>query len=473
MLSYDMGARGGLGLYEYLYRCIRDDVLSGMLDAHDKLPSKRALARQLGVSVVTVESAYAQLVAEGYVYSRPKSGYYVAAIPRPEAGAGRVHSTVTQAPATAPGAQQLLADFTRPAPYASASAAELWGKSLRGALAHEPRGELFAVQPLQGNERLRTAIAGYLRSARGMAVDAQHIVVAAGAQALYGVVALLVGPGAAVALEDPGYPRLAQVYAAHGLQPRPCALDAEGMHMPALERAGARLVHIMPSHQFPTGRVTSIARRYELLGWAARAGGRYLVEDDYDWEFRFAGRPIPALASIDTQGRVIYLGTFSKSLASALRIAFAVLPPALSERYERELGFLANTVSSIDQIALARLIEGGGYERHVSRYRKQARDVRDALVAALSASALGPLLQVEEADSGLHFVLALDVAATEQEVAERALQGGVRLAPLSGYAALPECAQAPDGLRRFVMQYDGLDVTAVGQVARVLEEACR
>ena len=478
MLRYDMDARGTLSRYEYLYRRIRDDIIAGGLAPDDKLPSKRALAEAHGVSVVTAESAYAQLVAEGYVCARPRSGYYVAAIPLPDDVPARLltHGPAQADEASAAAASEephadVFADFSQPATHAGASAAELWGKSLRAALAREPADELFAAQPQQGNVRLREAIARYLRAARGMAADAAHIVVAAGANVLYDMVALLVGSDACVALEDPGYPRLAQTYAAHGLHVAHCALDADGIAMADVEASGASLVHIMPSHQFPTGQPTSIARRYELLGWAARGQGRFIVEDDYDWEFRLAGKPIPPLASIDAEGQVIYISTFSKSLSSAVRVAFAVLPDALLARYRTACAHLGNTVSSLDQIALARLMESGDYERHVNRYRTRSRELRDALAGALRSSALADGMRIEEADSGLHFVLALDAERSETYIAERARSRGLLLAPLSGYASCAEHAARADGLRRFVMQYDGVEAAAIGRAVEVLEWA--
>ncbi|OZG51437.1 GntR family transcriptional regulator, partial [Pseudoscardovia radai] len=286
-----------------------------------------------------------------------------------------------------------------------------------------------------------------------------------------------------------GYPRLSSIYASYGFDVRHVPLDAGGIDIDALDASGADIVHIMPSHQFPTGRVTSVTRRYELLGWLAGGSERYLVEDDYDNEFRMAGRPIPSLASIDVLGRVIYIGTFSKSLGSALRLAYMVLPPVLAARYDAALGFYSSTVGVVDQICLARLLESGDYARHVNRYRTQRRQVRDALLAALAASPAAPRLSVEEADSGLHFVLAVRTGATEAQIARAGLRHGVRLAPMSryataddgapwddaaGYAGVGASAPLPgyaDTMPRFVMQYDGLSPEAVPRCSAALAAA--
>lgn len=471
MLSYDMDERGSLSLYEYLYRRIRDDIVSGRLAPDDRLPSRRQLAAHLGVSLITVDGAYSQLVAEGYVIAEPRRGYYVARLPLPKNRPVQMARDrfVPQTPPTDNGGHVLLADFSRPSLRAGASAAALWSRALRQTLAQEPQDELYAPPEVQGSLRLRRAIAAYLHGARGMDVRERNIVVGAGAQLLYGNIALLAGSNATVALEDPGWPTLARSYRTHGLAVAPVPLDDEGISMEGLRQADATLAHVMPSHQFPTGRVTSIARRYDLLGWAAE-DDHWIVEDDYDWEFRLAGRPIPSLASIDATGRVVYVSTFSKSLSSALRIAFMTLPDELLDRWREELGFASATVPTIDQIALARLLESGDYERHVARYRTQSREVRDKLLDALADAGLEARMTAEEADSGLHFVLAVDSQRDEEELAARAEERGVRLAPLSRYAARKE-SLPEDGRARFVMQYDGLEEARIDEVARAIAAA--
>lgn len=467
MLDYDLEARGERPLYEYLYLRIRDDIASGAIGADERLPSKRALAEHLGVSVVTVEGAYAQLVAEGYVRTRPRSGYYAVSLPARHRDGPLVICSRTEEPEAVPEVAIDLAG-TGEAP----DAAELWSRTLRRALVEEPEAELFSPTPAQGSLRLRRAIASYLRQTRGMEVDPGRIVVGAGAQVLDTMIVQLLGRSRTYALEDPGYPRLTRLYAACGVRRIAYVpLDADGVQMAALEAAGADVAHIMPSHQFPTGRVTSISRRYELLSWASAAEGRWIVEDDYDCEFRLAGRPVPPFAGMDAAGRVIYTNTFSKSLGSGLRLAYMVLPPALVEKFRGELGFYSSTVSTVQQVALARLLESGDYERYVSRVRKRAREKRDELVGALLGSAAGDRMRIEEADSGLHFVLAVESARSEKDIADALLAQGLRVAPLSGFAALGENAVQVDGLRRFVIQYAGLGPGATGEAAALFADA--
>lgn len=477
MRCYDLSQRGELPLYEYLYRCVRSDILDGTIPAEDRLPSRRSLAERLGVSVVTVEGAYRQLVAEGYVEARPRSGYYVARLPRQVA--------MTARPKVPPARQALLPDGAPDAPAAAShdlahgstrapeGAARLWERCLRDVLAHEPDSVLYQTPPARGLLRLREAIAAHLERVRDMSVDPSRVVVGAGSQALYAMLALYLRASSAVAVEDPGYARVARTYAAAGMGVRHVPVDAEGMSVAGLLESGASVAHVMPSHQFPTGRVMSVTRRYELLGWAAAEPGRRIVEDDYDCELRLSGRPVPALASMDATGSVIYLSTFSKSLAPTLRIAYLVLPPALDADFKRELGFFSTTVPAIDQVTLARALESGAYASHVRRYRHQMRQVRDALVEGLMAGPAAPWIEVEQADSGIHFVLAVRNGQGEGQIATAALARGVALAPLSGFAHDRGNAVARDGAARFVIRYDALTVEGARSAAAALGRALR
>lgn len=475
MLDYNMEERGERSLYDHLYRCIRDDIAAGTIGAGEKLPSKRSLAEHLGVSVVTVEGAYAQLVAEGYVRSRPRSGFFAAALPDEvqRSGLYRAQRQLGKAQEPAQPDRDDAVGGTGSKPFAADDAARLWAKTLKAVLAEEPEDEVFLPTAPEGSPRLRHAIAAHLRGSRGMEVDPSCIVVGAGAQLLDNMIVQLLGHERVYAVEDPGYLRLTQIYRAMGCAVRHIPLDEEGPVTAELDARHADVLHLMPSHQFPTGLVTSVSRRYELLGWASAVPGRYLVEDDYDCEFRLAGRPVPALASIDAVGRVIYTNTFSRSLGAELRLAYMVLPPELMERFSSELGFYSSTVGSVDQAALAHLLESGDYERHVARVRKRQRDCRDALVGALKASAAAGRVHIEQADAGLHFVLAAETGRTEAEVALAVKAKGVELDPLSRYAWCPQNGSRPDGLRRFVVRFGDIAPQDAERAASVVAEALR
>ena len=407
MLDYNLEQRGEASLYEYVYQQIRDDIVAGRIAAGEHLPSKRAFASHLGISVITIENAYSQLLAEGYICSKPRRGYYACELPDAPVLASaetELDRDSTTSGLNAHDAGEQPEQFAPLSPSAL-EAARLWQSALRATLTSEDEREIFSPAPAQGTARLRLAIAHHLRGTRGMNVNPDNIVIGAGAQLLDTMLVQLLGADKIYAVEDPGYLRLTRIYQAMGCKVRHIPLDGEGVNLGELLDAGADVLHLMPSHQYPTGLVTSIARRYALLSWAAERPGRYLIEDDFDCEFRLAGKPIPALASIDAAQSVIYTNTFSKSLSSALRLAYMVLPNELIERFRRELGFYASSVSSVDQVALARLLESGDYERHVNRVRVRAREARDGLAAIVRKAFSAGEVTIEHADAGLYCVL--------------------------------------------------------------------
>lgn len=428
MLTYDLEKRGNLPLYDYLTRCVKGDILSGGLHPGEKLPSKRALARHLEVSVSTVETAYAQLEAEGYVYAREKRGYYVTALEREE------HPAPPTAAPPETGAEEgpWLLDLKGGGGGVEGFPFTVWARLMRRVLSEQ--GETL-LQPLPHNgvAPLRKAIAGYLRQFRGMAVEEEQIVVGAGAEYLYNLVVQLLGRECVYGVETPGYPKSGRVYALNGARCVPLPLDGQGVSVACAQASGAQVLHLSPAHQFPSGVVTPIARRQSLLRWAAAEPGRFIVEDDYDSEFRFRGRPIPTLQSIDRWDRVLYLNTFSRTLAPSLRIGYLVLPPALLPRYRERLGFYSCTVPAIEQYTLAHFLAEGGFEAHINRMRVRYRARRERVLAALAESPLGERCRVRGADAGLHFLLRLDTALDDRTLSERAEAAGIRLSFLSEY----------------------------------------
>lgn len=458
MLTYSMEDRGGLPLYEYLYRCIRADILDGALATDERLPSKRALAEHLHLSVITVESAYQQLEAEGYVYTRPKRGFFVAPVdrtPRPAAA--------TPIPAEPP-AKAWRLDLRSNQVDTSRFPVSTWARLTRQVLS-EGGAAILSPTPHQGLFALRQAIADDLRDFKGMAVSPEQIVVGAGAEYLYLLLAQLLGKGAVFAVEDPGYPKIRQVYGKCGAACVPVPIDRQGMNLRALEASGANVVHISPTHHYPTGIVTPIGRRQALLRWAEKAGC-VVIEDDYDSEFRFAGRPIPTLQSIDTRGRVVYMNTFSQTISPSMRMGFMVLPPRLLEQYRRELDFYACTVPVLEQHVLARFLSGGYYEQHLSRMRKEYRARRAAVIDAFQNSAFADRVTFSEQAAGLHFLLRLDTGRTDGDILRRAERLGVRLGFLSEYEAVP----SPGYAHTLVVNYAGLEPARLNETMALLAE---
>ena len=290
MLTYSFVDLGSDSLYEHLYKCIKNDIMNGKLKSGDKLPSKRSFAKNLDISTITVENAYAQLMAEGYIYSMPKRGYFVSEVKtfsekRPE--------RAEYLPET-PKEMNYYADFISNRTSHANFPFSIWAKLTREVLSGEDL-TLLLPPPAGGIMELRKAIADHLYQFRGIAVSPEQIIIGAGTEYLYGLLIQLFGNEAVYAIEDPGYQKIAQIYTSHGVKVCYIPMDESGVRTEILEDSGADILHLSPSHHYPTGTVTPISRRYELLGWASKSERRYIIEDDYDSEFRLLGRPIPAL----------------------------------------------------------------------------------------------------------------------------------------------------------------------------------
>ena len=455
MLTYSFADLGSDSLYEHLYKCIKNDILNGVLTIGEKLPSKRNFAKNLNISTITVENAYAQLMAEGYIYSLPKKGYFVADISTsvlenttntffPATDAPVTEVPVTQKP--------YFADFVSNSITADNFPFSIWAKIIREVISEECDA-LMTNPPAGGIPELRNAIAQYLFQFRGMKVDPAQIIIGAGTEYLYGLLIQLLGNNNTFGVEDPGYRKIAQIYNSHQANCKHIPLDNYGVELDALEESGADIIHISPSHHYPTGIVTPISRRYELLGWASKSSSRYIIEDDYDCEFRLQGKPIPSLQSIDVMEKVIYINTFSKSLASTIRISYMVLPHHLLERFYRQLGFYSCTVSNFEQYTLAHFISQGYFEKHINRTRNFYKTQRDTLLNCIKNSPLASRSTIMEEDAGLHFLLKLDTKLSDEDLIEKAKQAGLHIACLSKYYYNPQKNME----HTLVMNYSGLE----------------
>lgn len=449
MLTYTLDKEAGVSLYEQLYRCVKEDILSGRLAAGEKLPSKRALAAHLEISVITVKNAYEQLMAEGYLSGVEKRGYFVSSVLPPVTAA----PPAPQETAAEPEERQWFLDLVTNSIDAEDFPFTVWARLMRQTILERGTGLLHSTPP-QGAWALRRAIAAHLRQFRGMDAGAEQIIVGAGTEVLYTLLVQLFGRERIYGVEDPGYGKIARIYRSNGAAVAAIPLDDAGLSAEELRRSGADVVHISPSHHYPTGRVMPITRRQELLHWAQERPERIILEDDYDSEFRFVGRPIPTLFSIDGGEQVVYLNTFSKTIAPSIRISFMVLPRHLLADFQEKLGFYACTVSAFEQYTLASFLSGGYYEKHLSRMRKHYRQKRDAVIDAVRQSPLADRATITEEDAGLHFLLRLDGAPPDDVLRREAEAQGVRLAMLSDYYQQPE--DAPQHV--LVVNYTGIDI---------------
>lgn len=464
MLTYTLDKGAGVSLYEQLYRCVKEDILSGRLAAGEKLPSKRALAAHLEISVITVKNAYEQLMAEGYLSGVEKRGYFVSSVLPPVTAA----PPAPQETAAEPEERQWFLDLVTNSIDAEDFPFTVWARLMRQTILERGTGLLHSTPP-QGAWALRRAIAAHLRQFRGMDAGAEQIIVGAGTEVLYTLLVQLFGRERIYGVEDPGYGKIARIYRSNGAAVAAIPLDDAGLSAEELRRSGADVVHISPSHHYPTGRVMPITRRQELLHWAQERSERIILEDDYDSEFRFVGRPIPTLFSIDGGEQVVYLNTFSKTIAPSIRISFMVLPRHLLADFQEKLGFYACTVSAFEQYTLASFLSGGYYEKHLSRMRKHYRQKRDAVIGAVRQSPLADRATITEEDAGLHFLLRLDGAPPDDVLRREAEIRGVRLAMLSDYYQQPE--DAPQHV--LVVNYTGIDIEKLPAALERLAELWR
>lgn len=537
MLTYELDAKNSRSLYEQLYQAIRSDIELARLDAGSKLPSKRTLAQHLGISVITVESAYRQLAAEGYIEAKERRGYFVNELPSVQAhdisaGSEQIEHQLNAkaatkqidpvlASASSIQATPLLADFSGNDRSGDQFPFHIWAKTVRRTLSEASKGLLLrTAHDNRGSEELRTAIAGHLVHFRGLEASPEQIIIGAGAQDLYGVLVQLLGRERTFAVEDPGYPALRTHYELSGAHVVGIPVDESGLDVATLRASEASIAHCSPAHQFPTGSVMSAVRRHELLDWACETSEqnafrsaerpgvkdrplkRYIIEDDYDSEFRMRGRPIPPLFMQDAQGSVIYMNTFTRSLGSVFRIAYMVLPPQLLTTFNERFTARACMVGALEQLELARFITSGDYERHVNRQRTAYRRLQDSLVTKITASEAGNYVRFKGVGSGLHFLMEVDLPAGDRSATpfeNASLERGIRLVNIETYrSAFPNHStkdrrtmdpraldpatmsspsdvtlhpHATDPCATYVMNVSGLDSERIDEIAATLSGA--
>ncbi|MCM1399226.1 MAG: PLP-dependent aminotransferase family protein [Clostridium sp.] len=444
MLTYSFENIGSDTLYEHLYKSLKQDINTGVLSPDQKLPSKRSFAKNLSISTITVENAYAQLIAEGYIYSIPKKGYYVSKITNIENVPPRkFHFDNTEKHIHVDNNHDSSDVINLTSNHISADnfPFSIWSKLIRDVISSEKEA-LMKPLPSAGSYALRNAIAKHLWDYRGLDVNPEQIIIGAGTEYLYSIIIQLIGRDFIYGVEDPGYQKISKIYNSNSISCEYIPLTSCGVDTDILNKSNANVIHISPSHHFPTGIVTSAGTRYKLLAWANNADCRYIIEDDYDSEFRLVGKPIPALLSIDNNEKVIYMNSFSKSLSSTIRISYMILPKHLMDKYNEMLSFYACTVSSFEQSTLAKFISQGYFEKHINRMRNYYRKLRDMLLDAIKKSDLGSRCSILEENSGLHFLLRISTNKTDTQLKEDALKKGVHISFLSDYYMNPKNSEA-------------------------------
>ena len=496
-MTFRIRTDGDSRLYEQIYEHIKGEIRSGKLLCGERLPSTRSLAEYLQVARSTVDYAYAQLLSEGYIESRPCKGYFVCSVEEllqldgdmgaysgdPGEGAARAGRDAARTRQNPPWAGRDAARAGQSQSGTSRQAFDpgytvdfspydidmagfpfgVWKKITKNVLTFA-NSDLFAKGEAQGDYELRRTISRYLHSSRGADCRPEQIIVGAGNDYLLLLLEKILGPRTRIAMENPTYRQSYRIFGSFAYTIVTVDMDEHGMRADKLEQADVSAAYVMPSHQFPTGTVMPIGRRMELLKWADGGADRYLIEDDYDSEFRFRGKPIPALLASDRHGKVIYIGTFSKAIAPAIRVSFMVLPQPLLEKYEAECSFYSCTVSRIDQSVLNEFIGEGYFERHLNKMRKIYRAKHDLLLECLAD--MGEEFRVSGENAGLHLLLTAENGLSERELVQRGADRGVRVYGLS--ESMVE--EAPDS-RTVLLGFGGVSTDGIRKGLGLLKEA--
>lgn len=458
-LVMELDVHSSRHLYEQIYDYIKKEIREGKLLQGEKLPSTRFMAEYLQISRSTVDLAYEQLLSEGYIESRPYKGFFVC----------RVEELFRLEQITAPKEEQT---DEKPMQYAydfSPNSVELNGfpfgtwKKINKETLIDDRKEMFALGHPQGDYELRSTICHYLHTSRGVNCNPEQIILGAGNDYLLLLLEKILSGRRCVALENPTYKRAYRIFHSFAYEVKTVSMDESGMSVDALRKSGADLAYVMPAHQFPTGIIMPIGRRMELLKWAAQDEERYLIEDDYDSEFRFRGKPIPSLQASDQNGKVIYIGTFSKAIAPAIRVSYMVLPEKLLACYREKCFFFSSTVSRIDQSILNVFIRDGAFERHLNKMRKIYKNRHDMLL--FSCKKYLKNFKIAGENAGLHLILYYQGEKTEKELLNLAAAKGIRIYGMSEtyIGRLPENWQPA-----LILGYAGLSEKEIEEGIRLL-----
>ena len=466
MITVSFENRGDMTLCDYLCEKIKMQIKDGSLAANEKLPSKRTLSLNLGVSVITVQNAYARLISEGYIYSIEKKGFFVTELFKTQSfKPSKTFILKEEAPPS------YFTDFASNAVNTERFPFNTYSHIMRQVL-NSGDEKLLAKSNQMGARELRNAIATYLREFRAMDVTSEQIVIGAGSESLYTLLVNLLGREKRYAIENPGYKKVYSVFAMNGSSCIPIAVDTFGMDVMALGESGADIAHISPSHHFPTGIVMPVRRRQELLSWAYNSEKEhYIIEDDYDSEFRFAGKPLSTLQSEDKKGCVIYMNTFSKTLSPSFRIGYLVLPKNMVPLFKEKFALYTCPVSSFEQYALARFIQEGHYGSHIIRMKNYYRSLRNELIRALESSEIASVCSIHEEEAGLHFLLSIKEGEMKSAEAISFIlkeKYKIRLPLISNYFY----GEAPSLYKNtFLVNYSGIAKERIAETVQKIEDA--
>lgn len=420
MITIHLKTNTSTPLYEQIYGHLKNEIQIGSLLPGSKLPSTRNFGTYLQVSRNTVEMAYEQLMSEGYIESIPKKGYFINQISQLSAFSSlKNHSTVLSSKIDI----DYDFDFSPFAIDIHHFPYSIWRRLSNTCLNSDNR--VFLLGDGQGDDTFRKEIVRYLHSSRGVNCSATQIIIGAGADYLLQLLVQLLPSQSIIAMENPTYKQAYKIFTGLQYKTLPISLDKNGINIHDLSICPANIAYVTPSHQYPLGIVMPVKRRFELLNWASLDSRNYIIEDDHDSEFRYKGKPIPALQGLDTLDKVIYMGTFSRAIAPAIRIGYMVLPHSLLKIYTEQFNYYSSTVSRIDQSIVTAFLEQGYFERHLNRMRKLYKNKQEQLIQSLKI--FGSKICIQGENAGLHLVIQIHVSLSEKEVVLFAKKAKIKL----------------------------------------------
>ena len=463
MLMIPLNSEISTPMYEQIYEYIKQDILHGVFLKNTKLPSSRILAEQLNVSRSTVNSAYEQLLSEGYIYSKEKKGYYISDILRLQSFTSTDHFYQEKKEIYTPIKEKKQYTFspfsidTENFPY------NTWRKLTNTVISYL-NADSLSLGDSQGDFSFRQAIWEYLTVSREIHCSPEQIIVGAGTDYLLMLLCGLFPESYKIAMENPSYMRAYQVFCGLNRNVIPIPVTNIGMDISSLRNTDASIAYVTPSHQYPLGVIMPVAKRHELLKWADQEN-RYIIEDDHDSEFRYKGLPIPSLQSMDKKEKVIYMGTFSRAIAPAIRVSYMVLPPSLMMLYQKKFSHYSSTVSRVDQNILTEFIKQGYLERHLNKMRKIYHQKHDYMLKALRC--FGDSILISGEYAGLHLVVTFQNGLSEAEIFSRAKANNIHLYSIKEHEISPITQKNPT----FLFGFAGLSEKEIAETISKLFQA--
>lgn len=427
MISPNLITNSNIPIYEQLYDYIKNEIVENNLKFNDKLPSKRSLSDHLGISINTVTNAYEILIDEGYIYSVERKGYFISNIDNiiniPFANAENIEN------------DDKNKKFKYNLKYNNIDTDNFpiynWKKSTINVL--DSNDNWLKARDSQGLFELRDCVCKYLKNSRNVITKPENILISSGIEYLFQILFYILPEDSTFAIENPGFKMFKDIFKNNKFEYQPIDIDDKGISIDDIEKSNSNVLCITPSHQFPTGVIMPIDRRIQLLNWASLNKNRFIIEDDYDSEFKYYGKPIPALKSLDVSGNVIYISNFSKSISPTLRISYMVLPDILLKEYKDNIPFINCPVSSLNQLILSNFIKEKYFERHLNRMRTIYKDKRELATNFIKSNDKYDNYNIVGSDAGLHFAIEVNNKMTEKELIDSASRVGILVEGIDSY----------------------------------------